>query len=270
MTYEQEWAQYQDLLNNVQRINSELLAAENARSADQLSVQQDGKQTDTRHLDPNIENLRAEKIAAETKVSLAELNLQHSQGLSEQLPPVQDEQLPPDEHLPPEEHLHLIQEEQLPPAQEEQLPPAQEEQPPSIKEEQLPLAQNRGDNADQKVIDDWRKDINIKELSLKVEMERHNDRMTFLENRLNETKMDGYEEKLEKLKENDIKAQKDFYEKIKEIDKEKRAFRSAVETTRNLEPENRAKEVERQRKEFDRQKIIEREIEIQQRDARSR
>lgn len=92
MTYEQEWAQHQALLKEVDRLNKELQAAEAARNAANQHDLQEGQQSHIRQLEAKVEQLQEGKAAAETRVSAFELqvaqeNPEHARWLEEQLPP---------------------------------------------------------------------------------------------------------------------------------------------------------------------------------------
>ncbi len=99
MSYEQEWVQHQALLKNLERLNRELQVAEAERNTAMQATQQEGqKHPAEAQSDANIEQLREEKAAAETKVSTFELkvaqeNPQHAQWLEEKLPPAQERKI---------------------------------------------------------------------------------------------------------------------------------------------------------------------------------
>lgn len=113
---------------------------------------------------------------------------------------------------------------------------------------------------------EWEKDINKKEADLN---DKHSSLLQTLEqnkvmqeSQLKDSKKDGYEEKLTQLNTGIDKEKAQINDKFikdtKEIDKEKQALQNAIDSTKGLQGNERNQEIEKQRKEFDRQQELER------------
>jgi hypothetical protein len=118
---------------------------------------------------------------------------------------------------------------------------------------------------------DWEKDIKEKETVLKESHEKQlqtlEQNKVMQESQLKDIKKEGYEEKLVQLdkvidkEKNEINNK--FEKEIGEIDKEKEAVKNAIDSTKDLQSDERNQEIERQRKEFERQQELERQKEAE-------
>lgn len=113
---------------------------------------------------------------------------------------------------------------------------------------------------------EWENDIKAKEAVLQQEQDRKlqtlEQNKVMQESQLKDAKKDGYEDKLKELdkvidKEKE-RIEANFKKEMEPIEKEKQALQKAIDSTKDMEKNERNQEIERQRKEFERQQELER------------